>query len=366
MNPYWKRKFAILYARNYKDFVKDYLINRNFTTLTTLNLTVQLFPVSSLTKLLLEECSLFEVIIDTLIDTTRMDIEDMLFLTGTSEKTPQYILSKLILIDLSYLLTNVPKEWSNQMRQNFLRGLRLFLVFLQKLQDINAVSRYSKNHIEYEPEWEKSYFFLSRLQKPLSLLIDWCASDKEIFSESIKCLLNETFLTMIMPDVNSFRNFTGYRTIEYDVLSEKVSLHPHYSRFVCICIAQLSRFNKSETTSGRDIRQYFREFVGLELSDDLVLAVVEPSIRANVLYSQSNCGVWKKNGVSLLNQVYLYHNIMFRNEFLDRDILSLQLAAALLQPNLFLVNLLNRFDLLEYLIKYTILKHLVNYLLSNF
>jgi len=291
------------------------------------------------------------VIIDTLIDTARIDTEDMLFLTGSSEKTPEYILSKLILIDLSYLLTNVPREWTVKMRQNFLRGLGLFLMFLRKLHDINAVVRHTRSHVEYEPEWEKSYFFLSRLQKPLTLLIDWCASEKEIFAESVKCLFNEEFLAMIMPGVGRFRQIAGYRTIEYDVLREKVSLHAHYTRFVCVCIAQLSRFSKDGSGGEADLRKYFSDVVGVELSEDLVLAMVEPSMRANVLYSQSNCGVWKKNGVSLLNQVYLYHNIMFRNEFLDRDVLSLQLGAALLQPDQFLVNLLNRFDLFEYLIK---------------
>ena len=54
---------------------------------------------------------------------------------------------------------------------------------------MNSVIRLTKNHIEYEPEWEKSYFFLSRLQKPLSLLIEWCSIEKPIFNETIKILL---------------------------------------------------------------------------------------------------------------------------------------------------------------------------------
>lgn len=100
MNPYWKKQFAMLYATNYRSFVHAHLTNRNFTTLTTLNLTVQIFPVSSLTSMFMEEADLLTVIVNTLIEIANIENEGMTFLTGSSEKTPEYVLSKLILIDL--------------------------------------------------------------------------------------------------------------------------------------------------------------------------------------------------------------------------------------------------------------------------
>jgi len=42
---------------------------------------------------------------------------------------------------------------------------------------------------------------------------------------------------------------------------------------------------------------------------------------------------------------------MFRNEFLDRDILALQIGAAFLDPNQYLISLLHCFNLQEYLLE---------------
>ncbi len=191
MNSFWKREFAVLYANNYKQFIHSYHLTRNFTTLTTLNLTVQIFPVSSLTNMLIEDCSLFQVISETLFEITKIETEGLKFLTFSSEKNQEYVLSKLILIDLSYLLTNIPKEWTEKLRIHFLKGFSLFLKLLKSLQSMNSVTRSAEKHIELEPEWEKSYFFLSRLQKPLSLLIEWCSRDQLLFTECLKLMLKE-------------------------------------------------------------------------------------------------------------------------------------------------------------------------------
>ncbi len=42
---------------------------------------------------------------------------------------------------------------------------------------------------------------------------------------------------------------------------------------------------------------------------------------------------------------------MFRNEFLDKDVLSLQISASIIETNWFLINALIRFGLFEYLTK---------------
>lgn len=191
MDPYWKRKFALLYANNYKEFVKNALINNHFSALSTMSLSVQIFPVSSLTTTLLTECNLFESILETLFEISKLDTENLNFLNLSSVKTPEYVLSKFILIDLSYLLTNVPKEWTQQMRVNFLKGFKLFVRLLHKIHGMNSVVRLEDKHIEYEPQWEKSYFFLSKLQKAIILIIEWCSSDKEVFIESSRIMIDE-------------------------------------------------------------------------------------------------------------------------------------------------------------------------------
>ena len=141
--------------------------------------------------MLIEDCNLFQVISETLFEITKIETEGLKFLTFSSEKNQEYVLSKLILIDLSYLLTNIPKEWTEKLRIHFLKGFSLFLKLLKSLQGMNSVTRSAEKHIELEPEWEKSYFFLSRLQKPLSLLIEWCSRDQLLFTECLKLMLKE-------------------------------------------------------------------------------------------------------------------------------------------------------------------------------
>ena len=67
-----------------------------------------------------------------------------------------------------------------------------------------------------------------------------------------------------------------------------------------------------------------------------------------VMISQVHAGMWRRNGYSLLNQLYFYHNVKCRSEMLDRDIVVLQIGAALIESNEFLIHLLNKFNLMNW------------------
>lgn len=57
--------------------------------------------------------------------------------------------------------------------------------------------------------------------------------------------------------------------------------------------------------------------------------------------------MWRRNGYSLINQLYFYQNVRCRTEMYDRDIVLLQLCAALsVSPDSFLLACLHRFNLL--------------------
>lgn len=67
-----------------------------------------------------------------------------------------------------------------------------------------------------------------------------------------------------------------------------------------------------------------------------------------VMISQVHAGMWRRNGYSLLNQLYFYHNVKCRSEMMDRDIVLLQVAASLIESNEFLIHLLNKFNLMNW------------------
>jgi hypothetical protein len=85
-----------------------------------------------------------------------------------------------------------------------------------------------------------------------------------------------------------------------------------------------------------------------DLAEHKMLALLEPSLRALVLVAQTNAGLWKRNGFSLLSQVYFYSNIKCRHDMFDRDVACLQMAASVMEPNEFLANLLTHYNLFEF------------------
>lgn len=66
------------------------------------------------------------------------------------------------------------------------------------------------------------------------------------------------------------------------------------------------------------------------------------------MIAQVHSAMWRRNGYSLLNQLYLYHSVRCRTEMLDRDIVMLQIGATLIQSDEFLIHLLNKFNLLNW------------------
>ena len=85
-----------------------------------------------------------------------------------------------------------------------------------------------------------------------------------------------------------------------------------------------------------------------DLTEHKMISLLEPSLRSLVLVAQTNAGLWKRNGFSLLSQVYFYSNIKCRHDMFDRDIACLQMAASVMDADEFLANLLSHYNLFEF------------------
>lgn len=59
--------------------------------------------------------------------------------------------------------------------------------------------------------------------------------------------------------------------------------------------------------------------------------------------------MWRRNGYSLLHQLYFYRNVRCRTEMLDRDIVGMQIGASLIESNQYLIHLLNKFRLIDWI-----------------
>lgn len=74
--------------------------------------------------------------------------------------------------------------------------------------------------------------------------------------------------------------------------------------------------------------------------------LIEPVLCTRTMISQVYAGMWRRNGYSLLNQLFFYRNVKCRAEMLDRDIIILQAGASLIESNEFLIHVLNKFNLI--------------------
>lgn len=201
---------------------------------------------------------------------------------------------------------------------------------------MDSLKRLTQQHIEYEPEWETSFNLLIKLQKSISSLIDWCSSDTQVFVECFRHLIN--LVEEIEASDEQFKykyekikfNSNSYEIIDYSVLRQEVSIHAPLTRLLAALFAQQREHM---------CVPFERKMHGL----------IEPSLRALCLVYQTNNGFWKRNGFSLLSQVYFYSNIKCRFEMFDRDVLCLQMGLARMDPNEFLINILSRFGLYPFL-----------------
>jgi E3 ubiquitin-protein ligase UBR2 len=123
--------------------------------------------------------------------------------------------------------------------------------------------------------------------------------------------------------------------IKYDVSSLPISIHLPVSRLLAGLYPLCNKFDI-------DLKQlHSRQKLG-------PVALIEPSMRCQVMIAQTQASMWRRNGYSLLNQIYFYHNVRCRTEMYDKDITMLQSGAALEDPNNFLIHILNKFGLLNW------------------
>jgi len=140
---------------------------------------------------------------------------------------------------------------------------------------------------------------------------------------------------------------------EYDVSSEYVSIHIPLTRFFAGLFMHLSKFS----LSFKDIADF----------GECLEEIIEPVLCTRVFISQSLAGMWRRNGESVKNQTLIYNNLNYRWEMLDRDIQLLQVGAALMESNVFLIHLLNKFELYRWIRgESEVVNTLDNYSLSNF
>lgn len=337
-----KKALSIVFTCNYGSVMKDFIKDDHDHSFSIVSLSVQLFTVPTLAHLLIAQHeALFKLLTTFISESTQRcnaagKLEFERNVPHHNFKRAQYIL-----YDLRYLLSAKPEEWTDDLRHGFLHGLSLLFNLLSSMQCMDAVLRQVGQHMEYEPEWESAFNLHIKLSPVITLALEWCGSDRVVLIKSFTSLLRKLYEQQGNESPPSqARELADHSAtcLQYDVASEPVSIHLPLSRFLAGLFLHLEKYNLHFQSS---------EFNQTN-SKPTLEQIIEPVLTAQAMISQVHAGMWRRNGYSLLNQLYFYHNVKCRSEMLDRDIILLQVGASLIESNEFLIHILNRFNLLNW------------------
>jgi len=336
-----KKEFAKVFTKNYGAIMKDFINDDHDYSYSVASLGVQIFTVPTLANYLMARHDVLYQLLNTFLSECSHKVNKqgkLEFERNTS--TLPFKRAQHVLGDIRYLLGCVPDSWNPELRTSFCHAVSLVLKILNYMQNMDTVTRQVGQHMEYEPEWETAFNLHIKLRPLITKILLWCGSDstiiKKVYRMTLKKIWENSVLDPQRPTVT--REFLNYQVvcIDYDVSIEPVSIHLPLSRFLAGLHLYLGRYGLSF------------EHSDLQTTKQSPEQIIEPVLRALVLISQVHAGMWRRNGYSLLNQIYLYHNSKCRMEMLDKDIVILQMGASLIDSNEFLIHVLNKFNLLKW------------------
>ncbi|XP_043930148.1 E3 ubiquitin-protein ligase UBR1 [Protopterus annectens] len=334
-----KKLFAVEFTKLYKQLQKDFIEDDHEPHISVISLAVQIFTVPTVARYLLEEQNVITVMVECLLEmfSKYLDKNKFHFLNHNTDKLSR---AQFPIQDLRYILISKPTDWTEKLRTAFLDGFRAFLSLLMCMQGMEEVKRQFGQHVEEEPHWESAFSLQLQLKYILTMFQEWCASDEEVLLKAYmmchSAVMEYGKEAHLKDSVVLYLAGHLLNSRPYMVSVEPVSIHLPLTRLLAGLHAQLSR-----TGAISKLCNYFTEE---DLNVDLL---IEYPLRCLVLVAQVAAEMWKRNGLSLVSQVYFYRDVKWRQEMYDKDIIMLQIGASRMDPNLFLMLILRRFELFE-------------------
>lgn len=336
-----KKALAIVFTNNYGSIMKDYIRDDHDLLFSIVSFSVQLFTVPTLAHYLIAHRNALFIILNAFISESsrRCNAAGKL---EFERDTPNISFKRALymLQDLRYLLTSKPDVWTDELRKSFLQAFSRLLALLSSMQCMDSVVRHVNQHMEYEPEWESAFNLHIRLSPVISLFLQWCGSDQIVLIKAFRLVLKKLYEQpgheIGPPQVRELADHSA-TCLQYDVSFQRVSIHLPLSRLLAGLFPYLEMY---------DLHFQCAEFINH--TKPTLEQIIEPVLATQVMIAQVHSGMWKRNGYSLLNQLYFYHNVKCRLEMLDRDIILLQAGASLIESNEFLIHVLNKFNILQW------------------
>ncbi|XP_071476314.1 E3 ubiquitin-protein ligase UBR2-like, partial [Diadema antillarum] len=337
MDAEHKKKFAAVFTKHYPKILLDYVTDDHDHALSISSLSVQIFTVPTVSRMLVEEHNLLYVILRSYVDQTKQFVDGEGKLQFRRNPPNAIRRAQCALFDLRYVLSNKPDPWTPVLRERVIEGVLVLLELLTSMHAMDHVRRQVGHHIEYEPEWEMAVSMQIRLGPCITLLLDWCSSDRSLLIKAYRATMAALRkLPREMERENVQVNNKVSSCIKYSVSEMTVSVHYSLVRFLAGLHLHLGHYGLNFYTEGL--------MNGPTLLPE---ELIEDPLRTQVLIAQVHAGMWRRNGFSLLNQIYYYQNVKCQTEMYDKDILMLQIGGSLMDPNDFVISLVSRFDLVR-------------------
>lgn len=194
-------------------------------------------------------------------------------------------------------------------------------------------------HVEYETSGKAVFELQLKLQPIITLSLQWLAAYKfATIYAFFSCLLSlgeeyEDALTTAQIQTQ----FANYSTKLIVCTGTTSSVHMALSRYFAGVCLLLDKHGLQ-----------FQSLASMIQYKPSPAFIMDPCLRTQVFVAQVNAGMWTRNGFSVLERVRLYTSPKHRLETLDKDIVALQITASLMEPNEFLIHVLNRFGILPW------------------
>ncbi|XP_061698857.1 E3 ubiquitin-protein ligase UBR1 [Syngnathoides biaculeatus] len=338
METEFKRLFAVEFTKLYKDLQNNFIDDDHERSISITALSVQIFTVPTLARYLIEETNVITRIVNTVMALLleHLDVNNRFFFLGYN--SDKFSRIQVIFHDLRYILISKPSTWNSKLRKQFIEGFNAFLGLLKCMQGMEEVQRQFGQHIAVEPEWEAGFTLQIQLRQILAMFQEWCSTDDQILLEAFrdchKVLQQCNNQPFRREAVDHYMCKQILHVRPYKVSQEPVSIHVPLSRLLAGLYVLLCKNGLCEQLFDKECYDFH--------------SLAEHPLRCVVLAAQVSAEMWRRNGLSLVSQVFYYQDVKCRDEMYDKDILMLQIAATKMDANHFVMLLLLRFELFNF------------------
>ncbi|CAG8513156.1 17357_t:CDS:2, partial [Dentiscutata heterogama] len=172
------------------------------------------------------------------------------------------------------------------------------------------------------------------------------SDDKDDASSSIR---EPEFYEISFP-----QNSLSFKVVKFEVASQPVSFHNPLHWFLAELLENVDLLddnmlkqhgwdNFQNMIMGLDVGSGESSFI-IQKAIEKILSVIDYPLRAQI-----RAGLWVRNGFGIRGQCHHYREFSLRENTYDEDIYLIQTAMVILDPNLVLATILDRFDLVDWL-----------------